>query len=607
MANVQLGKVGLTPKDLWSSSLEYEKLDIVVYDGNSYIAKKNVPVGVSVTTGTEYWQLFSEKGNGMSVGKVISVTTTQPLEEENKLWIREGYDEEFDVLTPDDIDDTAGEEDTDKLWSADKNATNYKYTMKRLYRDTITDSKLLTSPGFYNVNTSSYTDLTADFGTGVYGILQVWSDPPYQKYQVFITETGIIATRWVKGDGTQAGDWQKIKINSLMKVQDRGSITDSKLLTSPGFYWINTSWFTDMSDLGTNIIGLLQDWSKPGNQRTQVFVSESGTVAMRWVKADGSNAGSWKIFSFDGMMTYRKRGTITDSKLLPSPGFYNVNSSWYTDLTADFGTGVYGILQTWSDPLYQKYQLFTSETGMIAYRVINASGTSVVTDWKYLRGKKQNFYYAAFGDSRCYGYTSGTGALNQYRYPKYIGDNLNINYGNYALSGSGLFARPNRNLPDALTVLQNNTTALQNNNVNLITIEYGVNDYEHPIGNYTDTGNDTWCGKLYNLIKYISETFPTAHLIVIGSANTTEGTQDNDYGYGYTISSGWSLGNLIKEEEKLCAKYHIPFISGFDGPFNNFNITEFMPDNIHFEDEGYLMRSRYLLGKIKSIVDFNNC
>ena len=120
MANVQLGKVGLTPKDLWSSSLEYEKLDIVVYDGESYIAKKNVPIGVSVTTGTEYWQLFSEKGNGMSVGKVISVTTTQPLEAENKLWIREGYDEEFDVLTPDDIDDTAGEGDIDKLWSAGK-------------------------------------------------------------------------------------------------------------------------------------------------------------------------------------------------------------------------------------------------------------------------------------------------------------------------------------------------------------------------------------------------------------------------------------------------------------------------------------------------------
>ena len=135
MANVNLGKVGLTPKDLWSSSLEYEKLDIVVYDGESYIAKKNVPVGVSVTTGTEYWQLFSEKGNGMSVGKVISVTTTQPLEEENKLWIREGYDEEYDVLTTEDIDDTAGEGDTNKLWSADKNQdeiNNLKNTVSEL-------------------------------------------------------------------------------------------------------------------------------------------------------------------------------------------------------------------------------------------------------------------------------------------------------------------------------------------------------------------------------------------------------------------------------------------------------------------------------------------
>lgn len=103
MANVNLGKVALTPKGNWDNTITYEKLDVVQYDGNSYIAKTGVPVGISVTTGTEYWQLFFAKGNGISVGDVIIASTTQPTVFENKLWIREGSDEEYDVLTTEDI------------------------------------------------------------------------------------------------------------------------------------------------------------------------------------------------------------------------------------------------------------------------------------------------------------------------------------------------------------------------------------------------------------------------------------------------------------------------------------------------------------------------
>lgn len=121
MANINLGKVALNTTGGWDSTTTYEKLDIVSYQGNSYIAKQNVPSGVSVTTGTNYWQLLAEKGEtGTSVGDVIIASSTQPYQEENKLWIREGSDEEVEVLTVDDIDDSKGESDTDYVWSADK-------------------------------------------------------------------------------------------------------------------------------------------------------------------------------------------------------------------------------------------------------------------------------------------------------------------------------------------------------------------------------------------------------------------------------------------------------------------------------------------------------
>lgn len=52
-----LGTVAVTPKGSYSSSAYYEKLDIVLYNGVSYIAKKSSN-NVSPTN-TEYWQLFS--------------------------------------------------------------------------------------------------------------------------------------------------------------------------------------------------------------------------------------------------------------------------------------------------------------------------------------------------------------------------------------------------------------------------------------------------------------------------------------------------------------------------------------------------------------------
>lgn len=173
MANVNLGKVALTPKGNWDNTITYEKLDVVTYDGNSYIAKTGIPIGTSVTTGTEYWQLFTEKGNGISVGDVIIASTTQPTVFENKLWIREGSDEEFDVLTTEDIDDTKGEGDTDYIWSADK-----IWKMLHMYKGhaknyvTTTLMSEITINGYFRIQNNAITSgLITDTPDGMSGSL----------------------------------------------------------------------------------------------------------------------------------------------------------------------------------------------------------------------------------------------------------------------------------------------------------------------------------------------------------------------------------------------------------------------------------------------------
>ena len=59
MATQILGKVGILLRGEYNSSTTYAKLDVVTYQGESYIAKTTT-VG-NLPTNTEYWQLLVEK------------------------------------------------------------------------------------------------------------------------------------------------------------------------------------------------------------------------------------------------------------------------------------------------------------------------------------------------------------------------------------------------------------------------------------------------------------------------------------------------------------------------------------------------------------------
>lgn len=61
-----LGKVAYLSKGAYSSSTQYEKNDVVTYEGSSYVSlqatKGNAP------TNTTYWQLIAEKGTKGDTG-----------------------------------------------------------------------------------------------------------------------------------------------------------------------------------------------------------------------------------------------------------------------------------------------------------------------------------------------------------------------------------------------------------------------------------------------------------------------------------------------------------------------------------------------------------
>lgn len=61
-----LGKVAYLSKGAYSSSTQYEKNDVVTYEGSSYVSLQSTQG--NVPTNTTYWQLIAEKGTKGDTG-----------------------------------------------------------------------------------------------------------------------------------------------------------------------------------------------------------------------------------------------------------------------------------------------------------------------------------------------------------------------------------------------------------------------------------------------------------------------------------------------------------------------------------------------------------
>lgn len=61
MASTKIGKVSITLEGEYSSNKDYVRLDVVTYQGSSYVCKKACK-GIAVSN-TEYWQQIAQKGD----------------------------------------------------------------------------------------------------------------------------------------------------------------------------------------------------------------------------------------------------------------------------------------------------------------------------------------------------------------------------------------------------------------------------------------------------------------------------------------------------------------------------------------------------------------
>ena len=108
---VNYGQVAIVPKDEWNVETQYKVNNLVSYDGSSYVAKVQPPVG-TLPTDTSYWQVSAagtKKATADSLGTVMPDGTTTSVGEDGKLSVNTAQQDALGVVKGSD-DITVGED-----------------------------------------------------------------------------------------------------------------------------------------------------------------------------------------------------------------------------------------------------------------------------------------------------------------------------------------------------------------------------------------------------------------------------------------------------------------------------------------------------------------
>lgn len=108
---VNYGQVAIVPKGAWNAETQYKVNNLVSYDGSSYVAKVQPPVG-TLPTDTSYWQVSAagtKKATADSLGTVMPDGTTTSVGEDGKLSVNTAQQDALGVVKGSD-DITVGED-----------------------------------------------------------------------------------------------------------------------------------------------------------------------------------------------------------------------------------------------------------------------------------------------------------------------------------------------------------------------------------------------------------------------------------------------------------------------------------------------------------------
>jgi len=210
----------------------------------------------------------------------------------------------------------------------------------------------------------------------------------------------------------------------------------------------------------------------------------------------------------------------------------------------------------------------------------------------------QELKIGMLGDSVTEGRVGGTSSITDYGIPYWVGYETGLEVVNLGVGNMG-WASHQYLETNAYEYLQ----TIPLSGYSLLTLQYGLNDGDIPLGTYEDTTTATIMGSVYKCLEYIYSQNASVQVVII---NSTVGSKPESFPYynpnaHHSASDGWTFTEYFEEMKKFCDKYSIPLIDGYKG-LNAWNRNTLIGDNVHPTVDGYKVLGRYIAGQIKSMI-----
>lgn len=297
---------------------------------------------------------------------------------------------------------------------------------------------------------------------------------------------------------------------------------------------------------------------------------------------------------------------------LPANGFFYINTTWFTDMES-LGNKV-GYLFTFASKLtdsqFELQVFYPATQGNVSCRT-RMSGSW--TNWRSVAQSEGDYHdanakYFAFGDSTTYGQIGGGGGQSPFNYPACVGQILNMVVDNRGVTNQGL-------IKDWDTIHTNFINNLDMTGAKLITVGWAYNDGAEyssiNFGAYDDTGDTTFIGKYFTIMKEFQQKCPDAKIVLVtgygysnGTINpVTKPTLVDQFTHKYTFADGQkSVKEVYDELEKMCYAHGWSCVNQAKGTvFNQWNASLLIGDQIHPTSAGYLRYGNHLGARIASL------
>ena len=207
----------------------------------------------------------------------------------------------------------------------------------------------------------------------------------------------------------------------------------------------------------------------------------------------------------------------------------------------------------------------------------------------------------------CYGtsMTDNSGADSPFitgTYSKYLAEYAGLEEHNYGKGGSGIVP----SIHGKVDSIKTRCMRLDDGKAeaDLITLEIIANDMKAPLGDIYDTCDETFCGNLNQILKYLLQNTRATVAVLIPTRTRHEYQHPEN---PYSPESDYMKDRIAREKavEEICLIHGVPcFNAAREANLGFYRLTghnDYIRDQAHTTEEGGRILAQYYWGRLKNL------